>query len=92
MVLESMAFPEVLSELFAFKIEERWGGDWWSVYDTTKEFTRQGVIQNEECWQVVDNSSFETVPTYPSYFIVPAQMTLEEIVNGFLIILKNVIF
>jgi Myotubularin-like phosphatase domain len=48
----------------------------WHVYDVHREYARQGLIgRGKKQWRMYDNSTFETVPSYPHTFVVPAATT-----------------
>eukprot|EP00953_Heterococcus_sp_UTEX-ZZ885_P009270 5479-Heterococcus_DN1.PRE.1 len=48
----------------------------WQVYDVHKEYARQGLIgRGLKQWRMYDNSTFETTPSYPHTFVVPAATT-----------------
>jgi Myotubularin-like phosphatase domain len=48
----------------------------WQLYDVYKEYARQGLIgRGLKQWRMYDNSTFETTPSYPHTFVVPAATT-----------------
>lgn len=50
----------------------------WQIYDTEKEFKRQGLdLSSSECkWRITDiNEDYKFCPTYPSRLVVPSQIS-----------------
>jgi Myotubularin-like phosphatase domain len=48
----------------------------WQLFDVHKEYARQGLIgRGLKQWRMYDNSTFETAPSYPHTFVVPAATT-----------------
>ncbi|KAL9642592.1 hypothetical protein ABK040_011157 [Willaertia magna] len=53
----------------------------WDIYDIEKEFKRQGVFKNvKPHWRVCNvNQNYKICDTYPRRFLVPSQLTDEEV-------------
>jgi hypothetical protein len=70
-VIDQLAFPGALEDLFCFQSKERYGdGPGWSLFNAKTEFRRQGADPAK--WRLtLSNRSYDKCPTYPSRFLVP---------------------
>lgn len=80
-VLESQAFVPKVTNLFAFNNKEIYlMNQGWGIYNVTKEFTRQGVLPSPH-WRLW-NDQCTLVDTYPREFVLPAALSMTDIVEA----------
>jgi hypothetical protein len=81
--IEASAFPETSFQVFAFSHKNAFpatAANGWTVYDTHKEFTRQGLLPSS-AWRVW-NDNYTLVDTYPREFFLPAMMSESDIMEA----------
>ena len=89
--LNNKSFPENF-DLFSFpkhfyeelkKEREEFNG--WNIYDTYKEYTRQGINFQDEKFPLrftTINNEHKLIPTYPDRLICPRSISDEELINA----------
>jgi hypothetical protein len=70
-----------ITRLFCFRYEAVFPMDGWLYSDVRLDYNRMELTEDPD-WQLIDNQLGQICKSYPSYIVVPASLTLAQIIDS----------